>query len=235
MQKKYFLVILFCLIAGSVSAQGLLKGTVYENGTNNKLQDVFIRDKNTKQLALTDKDGNFAIKTEPGHLLIFDSPGYVSDTLYVVDMVGKKIMLEAKTIALREVSINSTRQTFDPQKEYPEVYEKSKVYVMSPSSWFSKEGKDARRLKHYFRREAEERHIDAVFTRTYVGSIVPLKDSQLEDFMTMYRPTYAFLMNNNGPSLALYINDCYKKYQALPPDKRTLPRLSDTTGLKLKQ
>jgi len=235
MQKKYFLVILVCLIAGSVSAQGLLKGTVYENGTNNKLPDVFIHDKNTKQYALTDKDGNFQVKTETGHLLIFDSPGYVSDTLYVVDMTIKKIMLETKTIALREVSVNSTRQTFDPQKEYPEVYEKSKVYVMSPSSWFGKEGKDARRLKRYFRREAEERHIDAVFTRTYVGSIVPLKDGQLEDFMTMYRPTYAFLMNNNGPSLALYINDCYKKYQALPPDKRALPTLKDTTGINVRQ
>ena len=225
MQKKYFLVFLVCLIAGSAGAQGLLKGTVYENGTNNKLQDVFIRDKNTKQLALTDKDGNFQIKTEPGHLLIFDSPGYVSDTLYVVDMVGKKIMLQGKTIALREVSINSTRQNFDPQKEYPEVYEKSKVYVMSPSSWFSKEGKDARRLKHYFRREAEERHIDAVFTRTYVGSIVPLKGQELEDFMTMYRPTYAFLISNNAESLAVYINDSYKKYLALPPEKRSVQKL----------
>lgn len=235
MKKKYFLALLVWLIAGSVSAQGLLKGTVYENGTNKKLQDVFIRDKNTKQLAFTDKNGNFEIKTEPGHLLVFDSPGYVSDTLYVVDMTGKRIMLETKTIALREVNINSTRQTFDPQKEYPEVYEKSKVYVMSPSSWFSKEGKDARHLKRYFKREAEERHIDAVFTRAYVGSIVPLKGGQLEDFMTMYRPTYAFLMNNNGPSLAIYINDCYKKYEALPPDKRTLPKLSDTIGVKLKR
>jgi hypothetical protein len=232
MQKKYFLVVLVYLIAGSVNAQNLLRGTVYEGGTGNKLKDVFIRDNNSKQLALTDKDGNFQIRTETGHLLIFDSPGYVSDTLYLVDMTPKKIVLETKTIALREVNINSTRTVFDPQKEYPEVYEKSKVYVMSPTTWFSKEGKDARRLKRYFKHEAEERHIDAVFSRAYVGSIVPLKGKELEDFMTMYRPTYAFLMNNNGPSLAVYINDCYNKYEALPPDKRALPRLSDTTRIK---
>ena len=213
-------------IAFSVNAQGLLKGTVFEDATNNRLQDVFIRDVTNKQFTLTDKQGNFSIGTETGHLLIFECPGYNSDTLYVVDMAPKKILLGVKSIALREVAINANRATFDPHKEYPDVYEKSKVYVLSPSTWFSKEGKDARRLKHYFQHEAEERHVDAVFTRTYVGSIVPLKGQDLENFMTLYRPTYQFLMNNNGPSLAAYINDCYKKYLALPPEKRSLQKLA---------
>ena len=235
MQVRYFLIVFICFIAGSVNAQTLLKGTVYENMTTNKLQNVFIRDKNTKQLALTDKNGNFQIATEAGHLLIFDSPSYVSDTLYVIDLTNKKIMLLPITIALREVNISSTRIQFDPHKEYPEVYQKSKVYIMSPSSWFSKEGKDARRLKQYFKHEAEERHIDAVFTRTYVGSIAPLKGQELEDFMTIYRPTYTFLMSNNSESLAVYINDSYKKYEALPPGKRVVTRLSDTSHVSLKR
>ncbi|HAL82816.1 MAG TPA: hypothetical protein DCO83_11735 [Mucilaginibacter sp.] len=235
MQVRCFLAVFICFIAGSVSAQTLLKGTVYENMTTNKLQNVFIRDKNTKQLALTDKNGNFEIATGAGHLLIFDSPGYVSDTLYVIDLTNKKIMLQPITIALREVNISSTRIQFDPHKEYPEVYQKSKVYIMSPSSWFSKEGKDARRLKQYFKHEAEERHIDAVFTRAYVGSIAPLKGQELEDFMTLYRPTYAFLMSNNSESLAVYINDSYKKYGALPPGKRVVTRLLDTSHVSLKR
>jgi len=227
MNKFYLLTIFLFCVAVSVHAQNVLKGTVYEHGTNTRLENVFIRDNNTKQYALADKQGDFEIKTEPGHLLIFDSPGYVSDSLYVVDVTPKRIDLIAKTIALREVSISSTRQYFDPHKEYADVYTKSKVYVFSPSSWFSKEGKDARRLKKYFELEEQERRIDAVFTRTYVSSIVPLKGQELENFMTLYRPTYAFVTNNNGPSLAVYINDSYKKYLALPPDKRALPKLSD--------
>ena len=232
MQIRYLLIVFTLFITGSVSAQTLLKGAVYESGSNKRLPNVFVRDNTAKRYTLTDKQGNFEIRTETGHLLIFDSPGYISDTLYVVDMTPKKIVLEAKTIALREVNISATRQAFDPQKEYPEVYQKSKVYVLSPTTWFSKEGKDARRLKHYFKTEAEERHVDAIFTRAYVGSIVPLKGQELEDFMTMYRPSYAFIVGNNGPSLAVYINDCYKKFEALPPDKRRLLRLSDTTRVK---
>ena len=150
MLKKYFLVVIILFVASWVNAQNQLKGTVYEDGRNNRLQDVFIRDAANKQFTLTDKQGNFTINTETGHSLIFECPGYNSDTLYLVDMSPKKILLSIKSIALREVSINANRAAFDPHKEYPEVYEKSKVYVMSPSTWFSKEGKDARRLKRYF-------------------------------------------------------------------------------------
>ncbi len=80
-------------------------------------------------------------------------------------------------------------------------------------------------MKRYFKTEEEERHVDAVFTRAYVGSLVPLKGKELEDFMTMYRPSYAFLISNNAESMAVYINDSYKKYLALPPERRSLPKL----------
>lgn len=225
MQVKYFFVTLMVLFAVSVNAQGLLKGVVYEVDNNTKLSNVFIRDNNTKQLTLTDNNGSFQIKTEVGHIIIFDSPGYVSDTLYVVDMTQKKIMLSVKSIALREVTINGSRETFDPHKEYPDVYTKSKVYLLSPTSWFGKEGKDARRLKKYFKHEEEERHVDAVFSRQYVGSIIPLRGQELDDFMTMYRPTYAFTISNNSESMAVYINDSYKKYKDIPPEKRASQKL----------
>jgi len=225
--RYFFALLLLFLTAGSVSAQSVLTGTVYESSTNNKLQDVFIRNMNNKQLGLTDKDGKFSVKAEIGNLLIFDAPGYVSDTLYLVDMKPKRIELSLnKAISLRGVTISSSRPDFDPRKEYPEVYEKSKLYVLSPTTWFGKEAKDARRMKRFFRREQEERKVDAVFTRTYVGSIVPLKGEELDDFMLMYRPTYAFIKGNDNVSLAVYINDSYKKYQALPPEKRKPQRLT---------
>lgn len=233
MHKKYFLIVLILIAVVPAMAQGLLKGTVYESGSNNRMSNVFIRNSSNKQITITDNSGNFSIKAETGNLIIFDSPGFISDTLYLIDLAPKKIMMVTKTIALREVSITSTRQAFDPHKEYPEIYTKSKVYIMSPTSWFSKEGRDARKLKRYFVTEEQQRHVDAVFSRAYVGSIVPLKGRDLEDFMTLYRPSYAFIRGNNSESLAVYINDSYKKYQALPPEKRHLPAL--TSDLKTQQ
>ncbi|QEM07967.1 carboxypeptidase-like regulatory domain-containing protein [Mucilaginibacter rubeus] len=227
MKYPYLILSAFLFWAYTVNAQTTVKGTVVESGKNNKMSDVFVRDNQNRQMTLTDSKGNFSIRTETGHTLIFSSPGYVSDTLYVTDFTNKKIEMVAQTIALRQVNISAKRQTFDAHKEYPEVYTRAKVYPLSPTSWFSKEAKDARRLKKYFKHEEEERHVDEVFTMNYVQSIIPLRGQELENFMTIYRPSYEFVKNNNGPSMAVYINDSYKKYLALPADKRTLPDLKE--------
>ncbi|WP_183556550.1 hypothetical protein [Mucilaginibacter sp. SP1R1] len=227
MKPKYLVLIIALFTGGTAAAQNVLKGTVYESGKSNRMPNVFIRDNNnTKQITITDDKGNFSIHTEPGHTLIFDSPGYVSDTLYIADFANKRVEMVTKMITLNQVNITSTKQAFDAHKEYPEVYTRSKVYPLSPTSWFSKDARDARRLKKYFKREEEERHIDDAFNVTYVESIVPLRGQELENFMTLYRPTYAFLKNNNAESMTVYINDSYKKFMSLPADKRSLPKLT---------
>jgi hypothetical protein len=224
--KRHILILIALFAVYTAKAQEVLKGTITEKGTNQKLSNVFIHDNTNKQLTMADKDGKYTITTATGHLLIFDSPGYISDTLYLVDMKPKDIELRSMGITLRQVNINAKRAPFNPQAEYPEVYQKSKVYVFSPSTWFSQEGKNARRLKHYFATEQQESVVDEAYSVAYVSSIVPLKGMDLENFMTLYRPTYAFIRSNNGPTLAAYINDSYKKYMALPPDKRMLPALT---------
>lgn len=202
------------------SAQDNLKGTIVDAASNEKLPNVFIKNINNKQITLADKNGKFSVPASVGNLVIFSSPGYTSDTLYIIDMKAKTIKLRMSTAMLREVNINAQRERFDPRTEYPEVYTKSKVYILSPSSLFSREAKNARRLKKYFAREEQERQIDEVFNIAYVSSIVPLKGVELQTFMAMYRPSYAFVQSNTGPSLAAYINDSYKKFKDLPPEKK---------------
>ena len=227
MRISLILLLPMFLIAGLVNGQSLLKGIVFEDATNARMPNVFIRDNNNKHLTITDKKGNFSIQTETGHVLIFEAPGFNSDTLYLADFTQKRIILSNKSFTLREVSIKSSRIAFDPHVEYPQVYTKSKLYILSPSSWFGKESVDARRLKDYFKTEAEERHIDEVFNIAYVGSIVPLKGSDLENFMSLYRPSYNFIVSNSSPSLVAYINDSYKKFEGLPVTKRSLPKLNN--------
>lgn len=220
MKRILYLITVALLISTGLHAQIYVKGNVVDAGSGTKLSDVFVRDITNKQITLTDRSGRFEIKSETGHILIFSAPNYVADTLYVVNLNQQHIELKTKTISLHEVNISAQRLTFDPHKEYPDVYEKSKVYPLSPSTWFGKEARDARRLKKYFVREEQERKVDQVFNSVYVGSIVPLKGQDLQDFMTLYRPSYAFITGNNSESLAVYINDSYKKFMALPPDQR---------------
>lgn len=226
MKRIFYLLTIALFISNALHAQIYIRGNVVDASSGAKLSDVFVRDVTNKQITLTDKSGRFEIKSETGHTLIFSSPNYVPDTLYVIDLTLKHIELKTKTISLREVNITAQRLAFDPHKEYPDVYEKSKVYPLSPSTWFGKEARDARRLKRYFAREEQERRVDQVFNRVYVGSIVPLKGQELDDFMQLYRPSYAFITSNNSESLAVYINDSYKKFMALPPEKRHLEKLN---------
>lgn len=223
MNSRIFL-ILVLLMAGSVQAQTIFRGTVYEGKSSRKLANVFVRDINSKEVSLTDNSGNFGIRTLLNHTLVISSPGYVSDTLYLVDLSPKHIELSFRNITLNTVNITAMR-SFNPREEYPDVYEKSK-FALSPSRIFGKEAKDARRLKHYFDRETEERQVDSVFNVAYVSSVVPLKGQDLENFMSMYRPTLAFLKKTPHSSLTLYLNDSYKKFMALPPEKRGLQKLA---------
>ena len=227
MKLKLFTLGLLLITAVSLHAQGLLKGQVRERGYNQKIPNAFIRDINNNVMTLVDNNGDFSIRTAAGHTLIITSPGYVSDTLFVDNMDFKKVSMTVMSIALKQVNITSSRKSFNPREEYPAVYEKSKVYVLSPSSWFGKEAHDARRLKRYFQMEQEQEKVDQVFNAAFVSSLVPLKGQELEDFMTMYRPSYDFIKSNNRVSMAVYVNDCYKKFEALPPDRRTLQRLTD--------
>jgi hypothetical protein len=216
------------LITTLANAQDVVKGVVVEQGSNDRITNVFVHDTNNKQVTLVDKNGKFTIKTGMNHLVIFDAPGYISDSLVIVDYKPLTVVLKPAGVMLNEVKVNATRRLpFDPRVEYPEVYRKSKVYVLSPSTWFSKEGKDARRLKKYFANEERERYVDKYYTAKYVASLVPLQGVELENFMALYRPSYAYVKNENGPTLAMFINDAYQKYKALPADKRQLQRLNE--------
>ncbi|MEO8886090.1 MAG: hypothetical protein ABI367_08515 [Mucilaginibacter sp.] len=224
--KKYIVVALVLLAFTAKAQEDILTGTVHEIGSNKKLEDVFIKDINNKQITLTDKRGRYTISTATGHTLIFSSPGYVSDTLYLINMQPKFIELKSMSISLNQVDIRSSRAAFDPRAEYPEVYRKAKIYPLSPSTIFSREARNARKLKRYFAHEQEERYVDDIYTKLYVSGIVPLKGMQLDEFMGMSRPSYELLKKTTGADLVLYVNDWYKKYKAMSPAQRSSLLLS---------
>ncbi|MFD2145557.1 hypothetical protein [Mucilaginibacter antarcticus] len=225
--KRFLGFVGLMLAATYAKGQDVVKGVVVEQGSNDGITNVFVHDTNNKQITLVDKNGKFTIKSGKNHLVIFDAPGYVSDTLVIIDNKPLTVVLKPAGIMLNEVRVNTTKRLpFDPRIEYPEVYRKSKVYVLSPSTWFSKEGKDARRLKKYFASEERERYVDKHYTAKYVETLVPLRGVELENFMALYRPSYEYVRANNGPTIAMFINDSYKKYKALPAGQKQLESLN---------
>ncbi len=109
MKIKLFGTLILIFTCSGLYAQTLVKGGVFESGSGIKLENVFVRDMTNKQVTLTDKNGRFSINTETGHILLFTLPGYVADTLYVIDLDQKHVELKNQPIQLREVAIVSLR------------------------------------------------------------------------------------------------------------------------------
>jgi len=223
MKARYLLPVIFSLLVKGVFAQEVVTGTITDQHKTTKLNNVFIRNISNKQIALSDNSGQFDIKAAAGNTLIFTLPGYISDTLYLIDLKPKYVQMKRAGITLSEVSVRETAN-FNPREEYPEVYEKSK-FALSLSNWFGKDARDARRLKRYFDNEEQQRQIDRAFNKTLVSSIIPLKGAELDGFMALYRPSLTFVKNSTPQSMTVYINDSYRKFLTLPPDKRVLPQL----------
>src|SRR6185312_15252847 len=109
MKRIFYLLTIALFISNALHAQIYVRGNVVDASSGAKLSDVFVRDITNKQITLTDKSGKFEIKSETGHILIFSSPTYVPDTLYVVDLTQKHIQLKTQSISLREVNITAQR------------------------------------------------------------------------------------------------------------------------------
>lgn len=207
----------------SASAQSFIKGTVYQDKSSVKLSDVFIRNLSNQATTLSDAAGNFEIEAAPNQLLVFSSPGYVSDTLFLIDLKPKMVHLFVKGIVLNEVNISASGE-FNPREEYDDVYRRAKITSLSPSQIFGKEAKQARRFKRFLDWEVKERKIDAVFNKKLIAEYLPLTGVDLENFMSLYRPSF-MMVNSTKNALVLYLNDCYKKFMALSPEERKLSPL----------
>jgi len=207
-------------------AESLINGTVYDKDTRQALPNVLVRSKPGKQLAITRKSGNFTMPASKNDLLIFTKQGYLPDTLFLVDLTPKKIELIAAVNTLSEVVVTATpdKPGFDPQTEYPEVYEKSK-FALSPSQLLGSDARNARRLKRYFDHELRQRKIDSIFNFNLVSSIVPLKGRDLSNFMAMYRPRLSFLDKSSPDDLSNYIKNCYGRFIRLPADEQAPVKL----------
>ncbi|MGV8880438.1 MAG: hypothetical protein ACOH2A_15580 [Sphingobacteriaceae bacterium] len=210
-------------IAGA-HAQTVFTGTVYESDSNVRLSNVFVKNLTNKTIVLSDASGKFTIRAATSQLLVFSSPGYVSDTLFLTDLKPRRIYLPTKGILLKDVRVTASG-AFNPKEDYAQVYRRAKITGLSPSQIFGKDARRARRFKRFLDRDEQQRKIDAIFNKKLVSDYLPLKGRELEDFMFLYRPTYQAVKNISRDALALYLNDCYKKFMVLPAEKRVISAL----------
>ena len=212
-----------------VSAQRKLNGRVMENGTRIGLSDVFIENLTNKQSTFTDLKGRFSISAKTGDLLTFKGFAYQNDTLLVTDVNSKEVFMEPKKNDLAQVNITSTEikklNTYDPQLHgQTMIYQRNKDgslkggIILRMWYWKKDERKKAKLEKKLKEFETADK-IAAIFTPGNLAKYMPLTGEDMDNFIALYTPNVKTYTSNNF-NLLKYLNDRYKNYQSLPPEKR---------------
>jgi hypothetical protein len=224
------LLILQFYLVQQVSGQ-VVTGTVVDRDSRLMLENVEVNNIVTKEKATTNAKGEFKINAVANQTLIFNQPGYFSDTLFLINVKPIRKYMILNNRFLKTVEIKA--EAFKPEIQYADVYRKAKVirlaqnkpFMFSLSSLFGREGKFARQFKRKLEREVSERKIDQRFNEKAVKALTPLTGAELDYFMVLYRPTIKKLDRMDDDDMKFYLMNAYKEFKALPPEQRISPSL----------
>ncbi|MES2268339.1 MAG: hypothetical protein V4520_16370 [Bacteroidota bacterium] len=234
--QRYLVIIAF-LISTSARAQILFKGRVLENKTRIGLAGIRVDNLNNKKTTLTNNIGNFIIPAKTGDLLVLKGFAYQVDTLVLTKMDEQEIFMEPVTNALNQVTINNTvtknlNTYYDPLYHgQPVVYQRDREYrpvggVIWRLWWWKKDEKKKAKLETLQQKYAVMDKIQALFQPNIIAKYIPLTGEDLTNFITLYTPTPKIFTEKDF-NLVNYLNDCLKKYEKLPQDKRQPPKLTE--------
>ena len=232
MKKVFSIFLLLILIQFNAKAQTQIKGQVLDQASKKGLEKVSILNKNTKQATETDADGNFTITAKIGDVIIYQLLGYQTDTALLVNSKKVERFLRPTSNTLNTVNISGE---VDVKAQYADVYNKANPVLLTPgrglrfypSSFFGKEGKNARRLKKIIESDEVEKEIDKRFNAVTVTALLPIKQPELDAFLVLYRPDIKFAVNADSDDFKFYLLEAYEKFKALPADQKTLPKLKN--------
>ena len=102
MKQKRFLLSFLCLLCSIIMyAQQEIKGTVTD--AMGPVIGATVMEKGTQNGTVTDFDGNFTLKVEPGRMLVFSYIGYQTQELPAKD--GMKVEMKDDALSLNEVVV----------------------------------------------------------------------------------------------------------------------------------
>lgn len=127
--RPIFVALFLLSICSQVNAQILLKGKIYEAGTDSAIVAVNVYNLNTKQAARSGIDGYYAIAAAEGERLVFSITGFKPDTVTVVYhmlLIQYDATLQKQIVTLKNVTVTSSYQadSLARRNYYSHIYEK---------------------------------------------------------------------------------------------------------------
>lgn len=250
---KFLLVFpMFFMCFTSLHAQDpSVQGLILEKSGLARVSNASITNKRTGIVSRSNDFGLFRIPAAIGDTLSVSKTGYM-DLLLTLPSYADIVLRLQPLIQLSEVTVQSQskKQELD---ELREQYRKKGsyyagkppllAYIFQPlTTLYELIGKtpgQARRFNTYYYRELEQTEIDRRFNVYTIGKLTDLEDSDLKNFMVIYRPDYETLSKWDEYGLINYIKRSVitfntsgrpKGLLSLPP----LPKARDLSEKSLK-
>lgn len=243
-------IILCCILLLNAIAvfaqQKAVQGFVVDYDSKLRLAKVYIYNPTIDEGFYNNTKGEFTVNVKPGDTLFAALGGYAMDTVVYRGQSALVFQLHSLGIKLKEVSIYGKAKT--PQELYKSKLDEYKYKLDKGSSkdllnlgqggvglgidaiynLLSREGKNARQLQKILEKDYKEQVIDYRYRPNYVRSLINIKEDDLQDFMTQYRPTYQFVLNASEYQFIQFIKNSYASYKRNPGMFRlpSLPKLS---------
>jgi len=226
--KKVILAFLLSLAASNAADAQAVKvqqGLLLKYGTNIRLGSFQVLNKRSHFKARSNTVGVFSIPAATGDTLIFTSDNFQQKEFIVTDLADKIIYMQP-VIQLDEVVVKEHSLKSDIQEVQNGYREKSVFYTGTPHYYylffkpmtfiyenFKSEVIDARRFNRYARKELASYKVSERFNDAAIKKVVPIKETELEDFELTYLPTLAQINSWNDYELINYIKDSYANFK----------------------
>ena len=233
MARFVVLLAVFLFVLNAVHAQDGLNGRIYENKKRVALPGIVVKNLNSNATVLSDRTGGFSIPAKVGDLVVFSNFSYQPDTLYVKDFKYIEILLDLKTNMLKGVTVTESETRLGDLKAKPKlspIGNQALQYTTDAAGHpiggltmnvFDSHTDEKKRAKiaQFENDDRTNARIAAIFNADTLQNYLPIRGQEMANFVQLYTPdTKTF----TAPSfnLTVYLNDAYKKFLAIPAEKR---------------
>jgi len=248
---RFILACIFLLsVVSAFAQQKAVQGFVVDKDTKLRLAKVYIYNSSLDEGFYNNTKGEFVAPVKVGDTLFAALSGHAMDTVVYRGQSAIVFQLRSMGIRLKEVSIYGKAKT--PQELYKSKLDEFKYKLDRGSSkdllnlgqggvglgidaiynLLSREGKNARHLQQILEKDYKEQVIDYRYNPTYVKNLIDIKEENLQDFMTQYRPTYQFVLSASEYAFIQFVKNSYASYKRNPSMFR-LPKLPELSIDKL--
>jgi hypothetical protein len=225
---------LLLLLPFSLVAQDVARGEVRDLTTRQPMEGVTVRHPGSGKTTTTDSAGRFSIAARKNDLLVFTIITHYPDTMVLLRLNGIEVYMEAKANMLEVVKIKGAVMRAGEMVDRMDngragVYQRNadgtfKGGVALRTGFLSKLSRKEKRIRSAAAARQAGEQISRIFQRWNIAKYVPLEGTELDDFISLYRPTVRQFTTGSF-DLLQYLNNAYKDWKQLPPEKRKLPPL----------